>query len=197
MVDKTGCSVQMTLWGKQAESFSADQGSVGAFKGIRVGDFGGEYPDALQIMKLLIPPGVSLSMITSSHMQIDPAIPECYTLRGWYDSQGADMSFQSKTVIGGGGGPAISFNRAEARSLSEIKESDLGMGDKPDFFCTRGTVVHVRGENISYPACTNSNCNKKMTMEGDSWVCDKCGNRADAPDYRSVGAAPSRLLAEG
>ncbi|KAF9454623.1 replication factor-a protein, partial [Macrolepiota fuliginosa MF-IS2] len=170
LVDKTACSVQMTLWGKQAESFNADQNSVVAFRGVRVGDFG----------------GVSLSMITSSHMQIDPAIEECFSLRGWYDSQGADMSFQSKTVIGGGGGPMVGFNRTEARSLNEIKESELGMGDKPDFFSTRATIVHIRGENISYPACTGQNCSKKVTLEGDSWVCDKCGNRAEAPEYRYI-----------
>lgn len=125
-------------------------------------------------------------MTTSSHMQIDPSIEECFTLRGWYDSQGADMSFQAKTIIGGGGGPVVGFNRAEARSLNEIKESELGMGDKPDFFSTQATIVHIRGENISYPACTGQNCSKKMTLEGDTWVCDKCGNRAAAPEYRQV-----------
>jgi replication factor A1 len=116
-------------------------------------------------------------------MQIDPPIQECYSLRGWYDDQGAGMQFQSKTILGGGG-PSVGFNRAEARSLHDIKESELGMGDKPDFFSTRATIVHIRGDNISYPACTSQGCSKKMTQEGDSWVCDKCGNRADAPDYR-------------
>lgn len=117
-------------------------------------------------------------------MQIDPAIEDSYSLRGWFDSQGSEMQFESKTVVGGGGGPSIGFNRAEARSLNEIKESELGMGDKADFFSTQGTIVHIRGENVSYPACTSQNCSKKMTNEGDSWVCDKCGNRAEAPEYR-------------
>lgn len=168
LVDKTEFSVQLTLWGKQAESFNAEPGAVGAFKGVRVGDFG----------------GVSLSMISSSQMQIDPSMEECYKLRGWYDSQGSEIKFQSKTVRSGG--PSIGFNRTEARSLNEIKESELGMGDKPDFFSCRGTIVHIRGENMSYPACTSENCSKKMTNEGDSWICDKCGNRADAPEYRYI-----------
>ncbi len=133
---------------------------------------------------LLLLSGVSLSMTTSSQMQVDPPIEECFTLRGWYDSQGADMSFQSKTVIGGGGGLSAGFNRAEARSLNEVKESELGMTDKTDFFSTRATIVHIRGENISYPACTGANCSKKMVMNGDKWVCDKCSNTADAPEYR-------------
>ncbi|KAJ3572954.1 hypothetical protein NP233_g2743 [Leucocoprinus birnbaumii] len=170
LVDKTASSVQLTLWGKQAESFDAAAGSVGAFKGVRVGDFG----------------GVSLSMISSSQMQINPAIEDSYKLRGWFDNEGANVQFESKTVIGGGGGPSVGFNRNEARSLNEIKESELGMGDKADFFSCRGTIVHIRGENIYYPACTGQNCSKKMTNEGDSWVCDKCGNHAEAPEYRYI-----------
>lgn len=94
------------------------------------------------------------------------------------------MSFQSKTVIGGGGGLGAGFNRAEARSLNEVKESELGMGDKTDFFSTRATIVHIRGENVSYPACTGANCSKKMVMDGDTWVCDKCGHKAQSPEYR-------------
>jgi replication factor A1 len=34
-------SVRLTLWGKQAEQFSADDLPVIAFKGVKVGDFGG------------------------------------------------------------------------------------------------------------------------------------------------------------
>ncbi|KXN82854.1 Replication factor A protein 1 [Leucoagaricus sp. SymC.cos] len=170
LVDKTECSVQLTLWGKQAETFKVEANSIAAFKSIRVGDFG----------------GVSLSMVSSSQMQINPQIPECYTLRGWYDDQGASTQFQAKTVVGGGGGASFGYNRAEARSLNEIKDLELGMNDKPDFFSTRATIVHIRGENLFYPACTSQNCSKKMTDEGDSWVCDKCGNRAEQPEYRYI-----------
>lgn len=133
---------------------------------------------------LIILKGVSLSMMTSSLMQVDPPIEECFTLRGWYDSQGADMSFQSKTVIGGGGGLGAGFNRAEVRSLNEVKESELGMGDKPEFFSAQATIVHIREESVSYPACTGANCSKKMVMNGDNWVCDKCGHVAPSPEYR-------------
>jgi replication factor A1 len=33
----------MTLFGKQAESFTADDQPVMAFKALKVGDFGGEF----------------------------------------------------------------------------------------------------------------------------------------------------------
>lgn len=94
------------------------------------------------------------------------------------------MSFQSKTVIGGGGGLGIAFNRAQVRSLNEIKEAEVGMGDKADTFCCQGTIVHIRDQNLLYPACPGNNCNKKMSMSGDTWVCDKCGTNAETPEYR-------------
>lgn len=43
LVDRTEFSIRMTLWGKQAESYSAEEHAVVAFKGARVGDFGGRF----------------------------------------------------------------------------------------------------------------------------------------------------------
>lgn len=42
LVDKSGFSVRMTLWGKQAEQYNAAESNpIIAFKGVKVGDFGG------------------------------------------------------------------------------------------------------------------------------------------------------------
>lgn len=41
-MDKSQYSVRLTLWGKQAEQFVAENQPVIAFKGVKVGDFGGE-----------------------------------------------------------------------------------------------------------------------------------------------------------
>lgn len=41
IVDKSLYSVRMTIWGRQAETFAADDFPVVAFKGVKVGDFGG------------------------------------------------------------------------------------------------------------------------------------------------------------
>ena len=42
LVDRSGFSVRMTLWGKQAEQYNVEDSPVIAFKGVRVGDFGGK-----------------------------------------------------------------------------------------------------------------------------------------------------------
>jgi replication factor A1 len=42
IADKSGFSVRLTLWGKQAEQFNAEDSPVIAVKGVKVGDFGGE-----------------------------------------------------------------------------------------------------------------------------------------------------------
>jgi replication factor A1 len=41
MVDQTGFSCRLTLWGKQAESYSTTDQPVIAFKGVKVSDFNG------------------------------------------------------------------------------------------------------------------------------------------------------------
>ena len=43
LVDKSGFSVRLTLWGKQAEQYNVEDTPVIAFKGVKVGDFGGKY----------------------------------------------------------------------------------------------------------------------------------------------------------
>jgi replication factor A1 len=66
-VDQSSQSVRLTLWGKQAESFTHDDAPVIAFKGVKVGDYGGR----------------SLSMFSSATMSVNPDINEAHALRGW------------------------------------------------------------------------------------------------------------------
>ncbi|KAJ3997283.1 hypothetical protein F5050DRAFT_1569709 [Lentinula boryana] len=174
LVDKSGFSVRLTLWGNQAENFKPDEQSpVIAFKGVKVGDFGGR----------------SLGMIASSTMTQNPDIPESHALRGWYDSSGSGSTFQSHNASGGSfsGAGGSGFNRSEIKPLLEMKleanripESE----EKPVYFSTRAMVMHVRGENIAYPACET--CNKKIVEDGGSWRCDKCDKTLSGPTYRYI-----------
>ncbi|KAG2362493.1 replication factor-A protein 1 [Suillus spraguei] len=110
IVDMSQYSVRLTLWGKQAEQFTADDLPVVAFKGVKVGDFGGR----------------TLSMVSSSIMSISPDIEEAHLLRGWYDGIGTEKNFQSHTS-GSSGASFGGFNRSEMRHLSDVKESQLGI----------------------------------------------------------------------
>ncbi|KIK98077.1 hypothetical protein PAXRUDRAFT_824259 [Paxillus rubicundulus Ve08.2h10] len=171
IVDKSLYSVRLTIWGKQAETFTADDLPVVAFKGVKVGDFGGR----------------SLSMLSSSYMTISPDVEEAHLLRGWYDGIGAEKSFQSHSSALSSGGSAFGgFNRNEMRHLSDVKESQLGMSDKAEFFSARATVMHIKAENIAYPACPTQGCNKKLTEVNDGWRCERCDKSFDRPEYRYI-----------
>ncbi|KAI6028571.1 hypothetical protein F5J12DRAFT_806286 [Pisolithus orientalis] len=166
VVDKSQYAVKLTLWGKQAETFAADDLPVIAFKGVKVGDFGGK----------------SLSMLSSSVMTISPDIEEAHLLRGWYDGIGAEKTFQSYSNMSSGGGSSMGFNRKEIRSLVDIKKSQIA--DKAEFFSTRATVMHVKSENIAYPACPS--CGKKVTEVNERWSCEKCDKTHERPEYRYI-----------
>lgn len=124
-------------------------------------------------------------MFSSSTMQVNPDIEECFALRGWYDSSGSEQTFQMHTNAVGSSSTSA-FNRSEIRSLDEVKQTGYGMPDKPETFSTRATVMHIRADNISYPACPTPSCNKKVIEVGDSWRCEKCNQNFDAPEHRLV-----------
>ncbi|KAF8651467.1 hypothetical protein AX16_004766 [Volvariella volvacea WC 439] len=170
LVDRSGFQVQMTLWGKQAEQYSVEDGSVIAFKGVKVGDFGG---------------GRSLSMFSSSIMQVNPDLTEGFSLKGWYDAAGTTQTFEEYSGLGGGGGPAVGFNRNEACTITEIKHKEISE-NKAEFFSTRATILHIKSENLSYPACPTPNCNKKVNEVHDGWRCEKCDKSFSAPEHRYI-----------
>ncbi|KAJ3485025.1 hypothetical protein NLJ89_g11935 [Agrocybe chaxingu] len=171
LVDRSGFSVRMTLWGKQAEQYNESETTpVIAFKGVKVGDFGGR----------------SLSMFSSSTMQVNPDIAECFLLRGWYDSSGAEQTFKAHSISNMGGSSSFGFNRADMHSLEEVKQAGYGMPDKPEQFSARATIMHIRSENISYPACPTSGCNKKVIQIPDGWRCEKCNQVFPAPEHRYI-----------
>lgn len=43
LVDRSGFSVRITLWGEQAKKYTATDKPILAAKGVKVGDFGGGY----------------------------------------------------------------------------------------------------------------------------------------------------------
>lgn len=188
LVDQGNKSVRLTLWGKSAETFpnnaGVDEKPVIAFKGVKVGDFGGR----------------SLSMFSSSTMLINPDITESHVLRGWYDNDGAHVQFQPFTNAGVGAGAmgaaGAGGNMAERRTIAQVKDENLGMSEKPDYFNVRATVVYIKQENLYYTACPSDGCNKKVALDHENnWRCEKCDRSYEAPEYRYVSSlSPNRIL---
>ncbi|PQE19476.1 replication factor-a 1 protein [Rutstroemia sp. NJR-2017a WRK4] len=169
LVDDTGYSVKLTIWGKTATTFDANPESVVAFKGAKVSDFGGR----------------SLSLLSSGTMSLDPDIPEAHKLKGWYDSQGRTESFNSHSNMAGTG--TAGGRQETLKNIAQIRDENLGMSDEVDYFSTRATIVYIKQDNFCYPACLTEGCSKKVTDMGDgTWRCEKCNIGHPRPEYRYI-----------
>ncbi|RKF65438.1 Replication factor A protein 1 [Erysiphe neolycopersici] len=169
IVDDTGYSVRVTIWGKTALAFDANPESILALKGCKVSDFGGR----------------SLSLLSSGSLTIDPDIAEAHKLRGWYDSQGRQEEFSSHTSMAGAG--VLGGRSDVTKTIAQVREENLGMSENNDYFSTKATIVYIKQENPAYPACLSESCNKKLTDMGDgTWRCEKCDISHPRPEYRYI-----------
>ncbi|TGZ83991.1 replication factor-a protein [Ascodesmis nigricans] len=173
LVDQSNTWVKCTIWGAQAENWDLPVDNVVAFKGVRVGDFGGK----------------TLSMLYTSTMTPNPDIDEAHTLKGWYDGQGnRDLStFQNHQALASTMGVA-GGNKDPFKNVQQVRDENLGMNEEtPDRFSLKATIVYIKRENISYPACLTEKCNKKVRMVDEgSWQCDKCNQMYPHPNYRYI-----------
>lgn len=170
LVDNSGKSIRLTIWGNTATTFDAPPESVVAFKGVKVSDFGGR----------------SLSLLSSGSMAVDPDIDEAHRLKGWYDAQGRQEEFTSYATMGISTG---SGRKDEYKTIQAVRDEGLGMDadGKTDYFTLKATVVYVKADNISYPACRTEGCNKKLIENNPGeWRCEKCDKTFDRPEYRYV-----------
>ncbi|KAG0651899.1 Single-stranded DNA-binding p68 subunit [Hyphodiscus hymeniophilus] len=169
LVDDSGYSVRFTIWGKQAVSFDANPESIIAAKGVKVSDFGGR----------------SLSLLSSGSMTIDPDIQEAHKLKGWYDSQGRTENFASHSNMASAG--AAGGNKDPLKTVAQIREEQLGMSEEPAYFSVKATIVYIKQDSFSYPACSNEGCNKKVVEGGDgTWRCEKCEANHPKPNHRYI-----------
>ncbi|KAF7719189.1 Replication factor A DNA-binding subunit [Penicillium ucsense] len=170
LVDNTGYSVRLTVWGAGAVNFNVAPESVVAFKGVKVSDFGGR----------------SLSLLSSGSMTVDPDIAEAHRLKGWYDAQGRTETFTSHASLSG----ATNSNmKADSfKTIAQVREEQLGMSDQVDYFSLKATVVFIRQESTwCYPACLSEGCNKKVTqLDEGQWRCEMCDKTHPRPEYRYI-----------
>ncbi|KAH7325979.1 replication factor-a protein 1 [Stachybotrys elegans] len=164
IVDDTGHSVRVTVWGKTANSFDTPPETVIAFKGTKVSDFNGK----------------SLSLLSSGTMSVDPDISDAHKLKGWYDSAGRSSTFESlqnKTGMGGATG-----RKEDIKTLQQVVDENVGH-DQEAYYTVKATVALTKQENFCYPGCPK--CRKKVVEIGDgTWRCEKCDESLERPEYR-------------
>lgn len=151
LVDQSNTEVALTLWGTKAETFDSSSNPVVCVKGAKVSDFN----------------SVSLSTLSSSVVQINPDLNQAHDLKGWFDSEGANLQTNSLTQSGmrGGGEMGIGTN---LKMVGEVKRENLGFGvdGKPEYYSTSGYISLIQKDKALYQACTQVNdgkpCNKKV-----------------------------------
>ncbi|CAN9501139.1 unnamed protein product [Ophioblennius macclurei] len=165
LIDTSGVSVAVTLWGEEAEKFDGSGEPVVAIKGARLSDFGGR----------------SLSALFSSTVMVNPDVPEAFRLRAWYDKGGHALDSQSLT----GSRSAGSRFTPNWKTLGDIRSEELGHGDKADYFSCVATVVYIRKDNCLYQACPTAECNKKVIDQHNGrYRCEKCNREFPNFKYR-------------
>lgn len=165
LCDQSGMVVNVTLWGNDAKAFDGSNNPVLAVKGARLSDYGGR----------------SASVLASSQLLINPDIREAHLLRGWYDRDGHTSDFQTYRSEGGGGGGGGSATNWKC--FSEIKNENIGNGEKADYFTSKATVIFLRKENCMYRACPTESCNKKLIDQGNGMFrCEKCSK--EFPNFK-------------
>ncbi|XP_066322712.1 replication protein A 70 kDa DNA-binding subunit A-like isoform X1 [Miscanthus floridulus] len=175
--DMSGRSVELTMWGdfcnreglQLQEMVECGAFPVLAVKAGKVNDYSGK----------------SVGTISSSQLLINPDLAEAHSLRQWFDCGGRDASTQS---ISRDFTPSASRNEIR-KTIAQIKDDGLGMGDKPDWVTVKAAVTFIKTDPFCYTACPNvvgdRQCGKKVTKsDSGNWLCDKCNQEFPECDYR-------------
>ncbi|XP_063701558.1 replication protein A 70 kDa DNA-binding subunit [Culicoides brevitarsis] len=166
LVDMSNSSIQLVLWGEQAENFDMYSQPVILVKSARVSEFGG---------------GKTIGLGGNGLMILDPKNEEATKLREWFASGQAENiadSVSAKTSVGGN-------MSTQWMSFHEVKENNLGSGEKPDYFQCKAMVHNIRPNNAVYKACPTAECNKKLVdLENGSYRCEKCNAEYSNFQYR-------------
>lgn len=117
-------------------------------------------------------------------MELNPDIPEAHALRGWYDAGGNSETFKAHSIAFNDAPGGAAFSRDKLTSLLDLRESQIGMSDTAEYFSARATIMHIKPDNIAYPACPKAGCNKKLFEQHDGWRCEKCDQSFVRPEYR-------------
>ena len=121
-------------------------------------------------------------------MQINPDIPEAHAIRGWFDQGGNEAqtnNLSNQGMQGGGGAAGISGAGLPQtwKTLDSIRDDQVGLNEKGDYFSVKGIVLYAKKDNSMYMACPGENCNKKVVDQNDgTYRCEKC--QKNYPEFK-------------
>jgi len=120
--DDTMTSIELTLWGSEAESFSGNVGDVLAVKGAKVSDYNSK----------------SLGTIIGSMIQVNPENSSASRLLGWYQNGGnfnfIELSVNTRgTYTGGEGGEGRARSNV-VQTIADVQEARAQMTSVYIFF---------------------------------------------------------------
>lgn len=173
--DNSKASVQLALWGTQAEN-SKDwvPGSILAVKSAKITDFS----------------TLSLSVFSTSTLEINPSLAEALTLRTWYDSpEGQSTQWQALSTgrMRRDGDANMNVQHQPPRWMTFAEAAKLQQGQDLSPFYSYAYLTSAKRDAPSgwtYTACPK--CNKKMQKAHDHWECpsEKCLHHAPEPVRR-------------
>lgn len=171
LIDDSGKTIKLTLWGNDAEKFQHPPGTVVGVKGARLSNFN----------------GLSLSATRSAVIYTDPDEQRAHKLKGWYQATGGtDVKHESVSndMQDGAGSQGQAAPRI---TIDQILTDRLGRSEKADFFKVKARISSIGQRTIAYPSCTNNDCKKKVIEESDGqWRCEKCEITIPEPQYRYI-----------
>jgi len=169
VVDKSNCMIRVTLWGEKATSndYNWDACPIVAFKGCRVGGYGGR------------------SLSAGSVISINPDIPEGHDLNAWR-IQNSHLQPTSLTTSGGGGSSNVIVDRIMQRRVIDDLKDGSRMNDQGLTCTVTAHVLYIPTDRDPwYEACPK--CHKKMTTgPGYQYQCEKCGQNYDDCERRYI-----------
>ena len=122
-------------------------------------------------------------------MQINPDVPEAHTIKGWFEQGGknsdtTNLSDQRGGQSGMGSGMP---SNTPWKTFDAIKDDNIGMGEKPDYFQVKGVILYAKKDNSMYMACPEPKCNKKVVDQNDgTYRCEKCGKSYNEFKWRML-----------
>ena len=176
IVDDSGSSINVTLWGEKAEmdADSFANNPTVLFKGTRLSDYGGR----------------SISTTFSTVMMLNSDLPEATNLKAWWESQGSTQVFTPLSEARSGAGTDRSgiewrktVNAIKAENMGSVDDGKGGM--KPSYINTKAFVTFLKKERWCYPSDPVSM--KKLIepgYEGGKWRNEQEDKEYDEPCWR-------------